>query len=309
MFALRQSLLLLLTAMLWGGGFVGQKLGMDYVSPFTFTFFRTFIGALFLVPVIMIASRIRIKGESAIRKSSRSDFIKGSLAVGFCLIAAETFQQYGLKYTDVHKASFITAMYVVLVPVLGLFIGQKNRARIWIAVAVSVAGLAFLTLKGGHLSMETGDLLVLVCALLFAVHVQVIDYWVRKVDGVLLSFGQFIVASALGLVLALASGPDSWESIKAAFPAILYCGIVSNGIAYTLQIVGQRGVNPAGASIILSLESAFGALAGVLFLGELITKEALMGCALMFTATMIAVIPGRKRRSAAGGAAEQKKEG
>ena len=305
MFALRQYLLLLLTAMLWGGGFVGQKLGMDYVSPFTFTFFRTFIGALFLVPVIMIASRIRIKGESAIRKSSRSDFIKGSLAVGFCLIAAETFQQYGLKYTDVHKASFITAMYVVLVPVLGLFIGQKNRARIWIAVAVSVAGLAFLTLKGGHLSMETGDLLVLVCALLFAVHVQVIDYWVRKVDGVLLSFGQFIVASALGLVLALASGPDSWESIKAAFPAILYCGIVSNGIAYTLQIVGQRGVNPAGASIILSLESAFGALAGVLFLGELITKEALMGCALMFTATMIAVI----RRSAAGGAAEQKKEG
>ena len=309
MFALRQYLLLLLTAMLWGGSFVGQKLGMDYVSPFTFTFFRTFIGALFLVPVIMIASRIRIKGESAISKSSRSDFIKGSLAVGFCLIAAETFQQYGLKYTDVHKASFITAMYVVLVPVLGLFIGQKNRARIWIAVAVSVAGLAFLTLKGGHLSMETGDLLVLVCALLFAVHVQVIDYWVRKVDGVLLSFGQFIVASALGLVLALASGPDSWESIKAAFPAILYCGIVSNGIAYTLQIVGQRGVNPAGASIILSLESAFGALAGVLFLGELITKETLMGCALMFTATMIAVIPGRKRRSAAGGAAEQKKEG
>ena len=309
MFALRQYLLLLLTAMLWGGGFVGQKLGMDYVSPFTFTFFRTFIGALFLVPVIMIASRIRIKGESAIRKSSRSDFIKGSLAVGFCLIAAETFQQYGLKYTDVHKASFITAMYVVLVPVLGLFIGQKNRARIWIAVAVSVAGLAFLTLKGGHLSMETGDLLVLVCALLFAVHVQVIDYWVRKVDGVLLSFGQFIVASALGLVLALASGPDSWESIKAAFPAILYCGIVSNGIAYTLQIVGQRGVNPAGASIILSLESALGALARPLFLGELITKEALMGCALMFTATMIAVIPGRKRRSAAGGAAEQKKEG
>ena len=309
MFALRQYLLLLLTAMLWGGGFVGQKLGMDYVSPFTFTFFRTFIGALFLVPVIMIASRIRIKGESAIRKSSRSDFIKGSLAVGFCLIAAETFQQYGLKYTDVHKASFITAMYVVMVPVLGLFIGQKNRARIWIAVAVSVAGLAFLTLKGGHLSMETGDLLVLVFALRFAVHVQVIDYWVRKVDGVLLSFGQFIVASALGLVLALASGPDSWESIKAAFPAILYCGIVSNGIAYTLQIVGQRGVNPAGASIILSLESAFGALAGVLFLGELITKEALMGCALMFTATMIAVIPGRKRRSAAGGAAEQKKEG
>ena len=309
MFALRQYLLLLLTAMLWGGGFVGQKLGMDYVSPFTFTFFRTFIGALFLVPVIMISSRIRIKGESAIRKSSRSDFIKGSLAVGFCLIAAETFQQYGLKYTDVHKASFITAMYVVLVPVLGLFIGQKNRARIWIAVAVSVAGLAFLTLKRCHLSMETGDLLVLVCALLFAVHVQVIDYWVRKVDGVLLSFGQFIVASALGLVLALASGPDSWESIKAAFPAILYCGIVSNGIAYTLQIVGQRGVNPAGASIILSLESAFGALAGVLFLGELITKEALMGCALMFTATMIAVIPGRKRRSAAGGAAEQKKEG
>ena len=157
--------------------------------------------------------------------------------------------------------------------------------------------------------METGDLLVLVCALLFAVHVQVIDYWVRKVDGVLLSFGQFIVASALGLVLALASGPDSWESIKAAFPAILYCGIVSNGIAYTLQIVGQRGVNPAGASIILSLESTFGALAGVLFLGELITAQALMGCALMFTATMIAVIPGRRKRPAAEGAAEQKKEG
>ena len=309
MFALRQYLLLLLTAMLWGGGFVGQKLGMDYVSPFTFTFFRTFIGALFLVPVIMIASRIRIKGESAISKSSRSDFIKGSLAVGFCLIAAETFQQYGLKYTDVHKASFITAMYVVLVPVLGLFIGQKNRARIWIAVAVSVAGLAFLTLKGGHLSMETGDLLVLVCALLFAVHVQVIDYWVRKVDGVLLSFGQFIVASALGLVLALASGPDSWESIKAAFPAILYCGIVSNGIAYTLQIVGQRGVNPAGASIVLSLESAFGALAGVLFLGERMTAQAFTGCALMFTATMIAVIPGRRKRPAADGDAEQKKEG
>lgn len=148
MFALRQYLLLLLTAMLWGGGFVGQKLGMDYVSPFTFNFFRTLIGALFLLPVIMIASRIRIKGGSAIRKSSRSDLIKGSIAVGACLIAADTFQQYGLKYTDVHKASFITAMYVVLVPVLGLFIGQKNRARIWIAVAISAAGLGFLTLRG-----------------------------------------------------------------------------------------------------------------------------------------------------------------
>ena len=294
MFALRQYLLLLLTAMLWGGGFVGQKLGMDYVSPFTFTFFRTFIGALFLVPVIMIASRIRIKGESAIRKSSRSDFIKGSLAVGFCLIAAETFQQYGLKYTDVHKASFITAMYVVLVPVLGLFIGQKNRARIWIAVAVSVAGLAFLTLKGGHLSMETGDLLVLVCALLFAVHVQVIDYWVRKVDGVLLSFGQFIVASALGLVLALASGPDSWESIKAAFPAILYCGIVSNGIAYTLQIVGQKGLNPAVASVAMSLESVVSVIAGWILLDQMLGGREIFGCVLMFIAIIIAQLPDRE---------------
>ena len=309
MFALRQYILLLLTAMLWGGGFVGQKLGMDYVSPFTFTFFRTLIGALFLVPVIMIASRIRVKGGSAIRKSSKSDFIWGSLAVGACLIAAESFQQYGLKYTDVHKASFITAMYVVLVPVLGLFLGQKNRLRIWIAVAISATGLGFLTLRGQSLSMEPGDAMVLMCALLFAVHVQVIDYWVRRVDGVLLSFGQFVVASVLGLVLAVINGPDSWEAIKAAMPAILYCGIVSIGIAYTLQIVGQRGVNPAGASIILSLESTFGALAGVLFLGELITAQALMGCALMFTATMIAVIPGRRKRPAAEGAAEQKKEG
>jgi drug/metabolite transporter (DMT)-like permease len=309
MFALRQYFLLLLTALGWGGGFVGQKLGMDYVSPFTFTFFRTLIGALFLVPVIMIASRIRVKGGSAIRKSSKSDFIWGSLAVGACLIAAESFQQYGLKYTDVHKASFITAMYVVLVPVLGLFLGQKNRLRIWIAVAISATGLGFLTLRGQSLSMEPGDAMVLMCALLFAVHVQVIDYWVRRVDGVLLSFGQFVVASVLGLVLAVINGPDSWEAIKAAMPAILYCGIVSNGIAYTLQIVGQRGVNPAGASIVLSLESAFGALAGVLFLGERMTAQAFTGCALMFTATMIAVIPGRRKRPAADGDAEQKKEG
>ncbi|HAR80485.1 MAG TPA: EamA family transporter [Succinivibrionaceae bacterium] len=290
MFELRQYSLLFITALIWGSGFIGQKLGMEHVSPFTFTFFRTLIGALFLVPFILVLSKVQKNGTSFLRRSSRKDLFLGSLACGLCLIAAESFQQFGLVYTDVSKASFITALYIIFVPLISVIIGKKISLKIWFSVALSVVGLYFLCMKGSF-TLSLGDLLVLICAIIFAVHILVISYFVARVDGLMLSCGQFFAASFFGLIAMLIDGVPSAEALKLAAPAFIYCGIMSNGIAYTLQVIGQRGINAAIATLIMSLESVLGAILGVIFLDEHMSHKEIIGAIIMFSAVIIAQTP------------------
>lgn len=289
-FELRQYSLLFLTAVLWGTGFIGQKLGMDHVEPFTFTFMRTLIGGLFLLPVMAAMGAIKRKRGIAVRRSDRKTLMLGSLCCGLCLICAESFQQFGIQISDVTSTSFITSLYVVFVPIFGIFIGSRPSPKLVLCVAISVAGLYLLTASGG-LHFSRGNLLTLIGAMCFAVHILVIAYFVARVDGVALSCGQFFVASFLGFIMMLATGGDTWENFLKAAPAFVYCGIVSNGIAYTLQVVGQRGVNPVIATIIMSLESVMGTFFGILLLGESPTTVQLIGCALVFTAVILAQVP------------------
>ena len=289
-FELRQYSLLFLTAVLWGTGFIGQKLGMDHVEPFTFTFMRTLIGGLFLLPVMAAMSAIKRKRGIAVRRSDRKTLMLGSLCCGLCLICAESFQQFGIQISDLTSTSFITSLYVVFVPIFGIFIGSRPSPKLVLCVAISVAGLYLLTASGG-LHFSRGNLLTLISAMCFAVHILVIAYFVARVDGVALSCGQFFVASFLGFIMMLATGGDTWENFLKAAPAFVYCGIVSNGIAYTLQVVGQRGVNPVIATIIMSLESVMGTFFGILLLGESPTTVQLIGCALVFTAVILAQVP------------------
>ncbi len=290
MFRLRQSLLLFLTASIWGSGFVAQSVGMDLVSPVTFTFFRTLIGGIFLLPIIALLRGRRQRNGTAFKLR---EFLLGSLACGTCLIAAESLQQFGLVYTDVGKAGFITSMYIIFVPVISLLLGQKLRPLIILAVILATAGLYLLCVRG-QLSIAFSDLLILGCAVVFAVHILVIARFVEKVDGVLLSCGQFFVASLIGLILMLLSGLPDPGDLKAAAPAILWACIMSNGVAYTLQIVGQRGMNPTVATLILSLESVMAVIFGALLLDERLSAMEGLGCALMFAAVVLAQLPERR---------------
>ena len=253
MFELRQYFLLFLTASIWGSGFIGQKLGMNYVSPYTFTFIRTFIGAVFLLPFIYMIVKLSKRPNRQKLRFNKRYFILGSICCGFFLILSESFQQFGLVHTDVNKASFITSLYMVFTPIIGIFLGQKLEFKVVLAVVLSCVGL-YLFCMHGSFTLAWGDLLVLICALGFAGHILVIAYFVNHVDGVILSCGQFFCASFLGFIMMILDGVPDAHSLYLCLPAVLYCGIMSNGIAYTLQIIGQRGINPSIASLIMSLE-------------------------------------------------------
>lgn len=287
MFAIRQYFLLFLTATIWGSGFVGQKIGMSHISPFAFTFIRTLIGALSLLLFLKTVETVLKKKIT--RPSNRHKLILGSIACGLCLFVSEILQQYGIAQTDVNKTSFITSLYMVFVPIIGIFLGQKLSCKIIIAVAISVTGLYFFSIKDGFY-LSNGDFLVLLCAVGFAVHILVIAYFIKSVDGVLLSCGQFFVASFLGFLFMFTETMPTASSLMGALPALLYVGIMSNAIAYTLQIVGQRGVNPTIASLILSLESVMGAFFGMLILQESLSAREILGAVLMFTAFVITQI-------------------
>ena len=294
MFEFRQYLLLFITASIWGSGFVAQKLGMSYVSPFAFTFIRTLIGALFLVPFIVISKRFNKRNPHNSRKNNYHALLLGSIVCGFFLIVSESFQQFGLVTSDVNKTSFITSLYMIFVPIIGIFLGHKITLKTVIAVLISCIGLYLFCIKDGFV-IEKGDFLVLLCALGFSGHILVISHFINKVDGVLLSCGQFFCASLMGFIMMLLDGIPSYEALYLAAPAFLYAGIMSNGIAYTLQVVGQRAVNPTIASLILSLESVMGALFGVVLLNEVMTSREITGAILMFTAIIITQITFRKK--------------
>lgn len=289
----KSSIMLLITAAIWGSSFVAQSVGMDYVGPFTFNAARCLVGSLALVPVILIMG----KGK----KENRGTLILGGTLCGVALFVASNLQQIGLQHTTVGKAGFITALYIVIVPVLGIFMNKRTGLVTWQSVAIAVVGLYFLCIKEGF-SIGKGDILVLACAFAFSLHILIIDYFSPKTDGVSLSAIQFLVSGLLSAVFMLifevpkgASAMALWAPISKAWMPILYAGVLSCGVAYTLQIIAQKHIEPTIASMILSLESVIAVLSGWVLLGQSLSEREILGCILMALAIILAQLPQKKK--------------
>ena len=288
---LLHTLALLVCAAIWGSAFVAQSVGAEYVGAFTFLAVRNWIAVIFLIPVIFVRDTIlKKRGRPSVRPANRTQrrcLLTGGAACGFFLCAASAFQQVGIRYTTTAKAGFITALYVVIVPILSVFFGKGVKSRIWMCVALAVLGLYLLCMRG-ELSLSFGDGVVLVCAFLFACQIMTVDYFAPQVDTVRLSQTQFLVTALLSTVCMFFFEDLSTDSLIKALPSIAYAGVMSSGVAYTLQIIGQQNLNPAIASITMSLESVFAALAGWIVLGQSMTVRELAGCVLMFAAIILA---------------------
>lgn len=312
---IRNSGLLMITAMIWGAAFVAQSMGMDYVGPATFLFTRSVIGTLVLIPVAYISGRMQSRKEetgagmandhdetvlsSAWQRSLRNPvLIRGGFLCGFFLFAASIFQQVGIQYTTAGKAGFITALYIMIVPVIGIFLGKKNGIRVWIAMVMGVIGLYFLCITESF-SIGQGDLLIVICAFLFSVQILTVDFYSPKVDGIRLSMLEFFFESIFAGILMVATETPRMADVLAAAGPILYAGLFSTGIAYTLQIIAQRDLNPAVASLIMSLESVFSVIFGFIILHERMSWRECLGCLIMFAAILLAQMPsfGRKTQT------------
>lgn len=295
----KNSLLLLLTATIWGVAFVAQSVGMDHVGPFTFNAVRSVIGGLVLIPCIFFLNHRKAVPKEPVSPQQQVEqtgtLILGGVCCGILLALASSFQQMGIQYTTVGRAGFITACYIVIVSLLGhFFLKKKCGASIWIAVALALVGLYLLCITDGF-SIGKGDLLVMVCSLLFSLHILVIDYFSPKVDGVKMSCIQFFVCGFLCAIPAIFTEHIVFADILAAWAPILYAGVMSCGVAYTLQIIGQKDMNPTVASLILSLESCISVLAGWVILHQKLSARELSGCVLMFAAIILAQLPSGKK--------------
>lgn len=298
---LRGGAMLMLTALIWGTAFVAQSVGMDYLGPCAFTATRNFIGCVALLPVIALASRLRsgAQPEEAAPAPGKKALFGWGAACGLLLGGATLLQQAGMQTASAGKAGFLTALYIVIVPVLGIFLGRRPGLKVWMGVVLALVGAYLLSVKGGA-GIASGDLLVIASAVVFSLHILVIDSVPAGMDGVRLSCVQFLVAGAFALVLALFLESFTWRDILSAWVPLLYTGVVSSGVGYTLQILGQRTVNPTVASLILSLESVFAALAGWAILGQALSLRELFGCALVFVAVILAQLPSKKGRAIKG---------
>lgn len=286
----RQNVFPLLAAFIWGTAFVAQSVAADLVQPFTFNASRAFVGFLFLL-VLCIVLRIREKPQYD--KKYYIDLILGGICCGIALTLATNLQQKGIETTTSGKAGFITALYIVLVPIFGLLLKKKAPRMIWLSVALAVVGLYFLSINE-QLSITTGDFYMLLCAFCFTGHILVIDHFTEKVSGVELSCMQFLVVAVLsGLGMVLTESPSLTALASCAGP-ILYVGIMSSGVAYTLQILAQKGSNPTVVSLLLSLEAVFATVSGAIILHEVMSGREIFGCGLMLVAVILAQLPGKK---------------
>lgn len=317
----RNSCLLVLAAFIWGTSFVAQAIGGGVVGPYTFNCIRSIIGGIVLLPVIALSNCLLGRGAQdadnadsqsmpseqpveyghAAKRAQRRKLLIGGISCGTAMAVATNLQQMGMFLgSGAGKAGFLTACYILLVPVLGLFLHKKCGWNVWIGIAIAVAGLYLLCIHGDF-SIQFSDFLVLLCALVFAVHILVIDHFTVLVDGVRLSCAQFFVCGILSAVPMFfvdmghsAAGIRAWLPALADFSAwlpILYVGVLSCGVAYTLQIIGQRDVNPATASLLMSLESVFSVLAGWVVLGEVLRMREILGCVLILGAVVLAQLP------------------
>ena len=288
---IKSSLILLLTATIWGVAFVAQSVGMEYIGPFTFNAIRCVLGGLVLIPVILVLKKKKETGAENQEKEDKKTLWAGGIACGVILCIASNLQQFGIMEASVGKSGFFTALYIVMIPVIGIFIGKRPGIKLWFCVALAVVGMYLLCMKDGSFTIERADIMLLLCALAFSFHILVVDYFSPKVDGVKMSCIQFFVCGVLSAVRMLFTETPDISNIQAAWLPLLYAGLLSCGVGYTLQIVGQKGINPIIASLIMSLESVISALAGWVILGQVLSPKEILGCVLMFVAIIITQIP------------------
>ncbi len=298
-----KKLLLLLAALIWGVAFVAQSVGMDYMGPFTFNGARFLMGSAVLVPVILFRRKKADPAGGGQAQTDRSGAkenagkaaLMGGVCCGLALCPAALFQQFGILYTTVGKAGFITTLYIILVPLAGIFMKKTPSSRIWTGAALAAFGFYLLCIKEGF-SLSRGDALVFIGSVLFTVHILVIDHFSPKADGVELSCIQFLTAGVISSVLAFVFEKPELSALAEGIIPLAYAGILSSGVAYTLQVIGQRDTDPAVASLLLSMESVFSVLAGWMLLGQALSARELMGCALVFGAVILVQLPTGKRR-------------
>lgn len=280
---LRANFLLLLTAAIWGFAFTAQRVGSQYVGAFTFNGIRFALGGISLIPLIIYFNK---KNKSNNIKQAAGKTILPGILVGMLLFSGSTLQQIGLIYTTAGKAGFLTGLYIVLVPVIGIFLKHKIEKTAWVGVVLAVAGLYLLSINE-NFSIAFGDLLQIIGAFFWAFHILTIDYFTKKVDALKLSCVQFATCSILSLISALIFEKITLSGITSAAVPILYGGLLSVGVAYTLQVVAQKYAKPSTAAIILSMESVFGAVGGAVILGETMSTRGYLGCVFILSGILV----------------------
>ncbi len=290
------SIMLLMTSLIWGTAFVAQSEGMNYVGPFTYNAMRTLLGGIVLIPVIMLFRFLDRKSGGGKSEYSLKNTVAGGICCGAVLFIASSLQQAGIVYTTAGKAGFVTALYIVIVPVIGIFLHRKMPIKMWLFIAVALAGFWLLCIKD-NFSISSGDMLVFIGAVFFAVHIIVIDHFNKmETDGVLMSCIQFFTAGLLMLICMFIFEKPVISDICDAGGTILYAGIMSCGAAYTLQILGQKYTNPTLATLLMSLESVFAVLSGWLILNERLSAKEFFGCILIFAAVILAQLAGTDKQ-------------
>lgn len=288
------ALLLLLTSFIWGLAFVAQSVGMDYVGPYTFNFSRFFVGAIVLIPFVAI----NVSKKKTVKKSNLKITLFGGIGCGIILCAASCLQQIGVLYTDaVGKAGFLTALYIIIVPILGFFFGKKSKALIWVSVLLATFGLYLICVKDGFV-FDKADIILIACAFVFSLHIIFIDFVSPKTDGVVISCIQFAVAGVISLGIAVFTEKINIRDILSAYIPILYAGAMSCGVAYTLQIIGQKFIEPTKASLLMCLESVFATLGGFVILKERMSVKEFIGCGVVFAAIILAQFCEKKSKDA-----------
>ncbi len=282
--------MLLGAAMIWGAAFVAQTVGMDYVEPFTFQAVRCFLASLVLLPVIAFMNKKGNDKKPVTTAAKKNQLFYGALC-GVVLFIACSLQQFGLKYVEAGKAGFITSLYIILVPIAGLLFGQKVKPWIWISVVLALSGLYLLC--AGDMTVGKGELLVLGCSAAFTAHILIIDKVSSKLDGIRLSSMQFFVVGVISLIVMFFTETPDLHSILQCWLPICYAGILSAGVGYTFQIIGQAHTEPTVASLLMSLEAVFSMLFGWLLLNQKLFATELFGCGLVFIGVIIAQLPGK----------------
>ncbi len=291
------NLLLLITAVVWGFAFVAQSVAMDSVGPWTFVFSRFIIGGIVLIPVTRFSQRIYRDSDPSTGKEKKKPQVFGGMCCGILLGLASMAQQLGIMTTSVGKAGFITALYIILVPIIGIFLGKKTSGRIWISAVCSIVGLYLLSMQGSSFHIEEGDLMVMLCALLFSFQIMSVDHFSVRMNPVVLANQQFFFAALVGFVGMIFFEKPTMEGLMGAAIPILYAGIGSSAVGYTLQVVGQRMTDPTVASLLMSMESVFSALAGWILLHQVLSGRELLGCGIMFAAVILAQLPEKQKNS------------
>lgn len=291
---IRHTVLPILAAFIWGTAFVAQSKGADLMPPLAFNTIRSVIAVITLLIVRYLFSKVR-KEPFLPPKKNRKNLLIGGLVCGGFLVAAQTFQQMGLGTTDPGKSGFITALYMVLVPIAGLFFKKKAPFTVWIAVAVAAVGLYFLCITESF-TIEKGDLLTFFCAISYTAQIMAVDYFSEKVDAIRLSCLQFFVVAVVSALGTLLFEQPDWSVLPQCTIPLLYTGVLSSGVAFTLQIVAQKGANPTVVSLLMSLESVFAVLAGLAF-GDTMTGREWLGCALILIAVMGSQLPALDKKA------------